>query len=300
MNFSRSQLVFVLVYVLLIFNSCFPMQYSHSKVIINGVVMNGGGQEITPSVHIDSESYSIEDIDKVKLKDGTLLVYQHDNQDSLEVTANRNILPYIALHATKRILTLGLKNNIRLSEIAHIVYTLRTKNLNSIKLSGCGDVKFMEPFESPSLTVEISGSGRCYADSLVTKILRLKLSGSGSFNFNKLRCENLQTSISGSGSASFRQGSAGDQEFRISGSGNIQAAQLHGKVANVEISGKGNAEVNIDDTLTVRAPSPQCVTNSGRATPIFEKNSSSNSVVIMNGSSIVAAASVYVNGTKYW
>lgn len=310
MNLCRSKTAFIFVNILPICTCCFSMQYKYSTcgstVIINGMVMNTGGKEIIPSDEVASETYAINDVNKVKLTAlGTLLVYQQKkgNPDSLEITANQNILPYIAPHCNSQgTLTLGLKDNVILRGIAHLVYTLRAKELSSIKLSGCGDVRFMEQFESPSLTVGISGNGKCRADSIVAKMLKLKLSGNGSFNFNNLRCVQLKSSISGNGSACFGQGFATNQEFKVSGNGHIFAAQLTGNVANLEISGSGKAEVNIDDTLTVRAHSRQSVINNGRAIMTFEKISSGGSVVVMGGSGTVTAISggIYIDGKRYW
>ncbi len=282
--FNLMKIVF-LINFLAVLDNCFPMgQYptmfdrsGGGIVMINGRVMGGGaGPVIVPSGQIETKAYKLDNaITDVKLSAiGTLIISQvnEGSSDSLEVRADQNVLPFVNPILDEGCLSLDLKDNVVINGNVTLIYILKVKSLESVKISGHGNIKFEEQFRTPKLSVAVSGNGKLEANDILTGKLKLKISGKGNFNINMLNCEELKSEISGNGSMNFNNGSAKNQIFTISGNGHILAAQLKGETANVDISGSGSAHVNIDGRLVVSAPNMDCVINHGRATPIFKRN----------------------------
>ncbi len=101
------------------------------------------------------------------------------------------------------------------------------KSLNSITLSGSGD-----------LTV----NGVVKADNLSNT-----LSGSGSISLNA-DAEEYSAVISGSGKIMIK-GKAEKARVQIAGSGNFKGEGLNTQVADLRVSGSGNVNINADESL---------------------------------------------------
>ena len=159
---------------------------------------------------------------------GTLIIEQ-GARESLEITAEDNLMNYLRSDVSGSRLQLGVKEFVNIHPTKDIVYRLTVKNLNQIESSGLGKVE-IKKLETDNLTLEISGSGRATIDNLQAKTLNLEISGLGDISAN---------------------GSAKDQHVEISGAGNFNAPNLASETAKVEISGTGNAILWVRDMLDI-------------------------------------------------
>jgi hypothetical protein len=101
------------------------------------------------------------------------------------------------------------------------------KDLNSIGISGSGDVFFKEGITTNSLKLRISGSG----DML-----------------GKVSVKTLESSISGSGDMKL-SGRADNSTVSVVGSGDYTARNLLTVSCAVRVSGSGDAEINASDRV---------------------------------------------------
>jgi hypothetical protein len=111
--------------------------------------------------------------------------------------------------------------------IEKVTVFITIRDMNSISVSGSGDVIF--------------------TDSIVTNSLAIGLRGSAGLSGN-VNTKELTAGISGSGKIKLA-GTATDATIRLSGSANFSAAQLVTENATVHISGSGHASVNASDQV---------------------------------------------------
>ena len=101
------------------------------------------------------------------------------------------------------------------------------KDVNSISLSGSGDVFFKE--------------------GLSTNSLRLRISGSGDI-LGKVDVKTLESSVSGSGDLKI-SGRADNSTVSVVGSGNFTGRNLVTITTAVRVTGSGDADVNASDRV---------------------------------------------------
>lgn len=101
--------------------------------------------------------------------------------------------------------------------------------LESITLSGSGDLLGVGIFEWGDLEIDINGSGDLDLELLA---------------------DDIETEIRGSGDVTL-QGDADQHDIRISGSGDLESFGLWTEETDIRISGSGDAEVYVEDVLDV-------------------------------------------------
>jgi len=102
-----------------------------------------------------------------------------------------------------------------------VVYVV-ARDINSISISGSGDVFFKNGINTNSMKIKVSGSGDV-AGRLNTKTLEVSISGSGDVKLS---------------------GRADDSNVRVSGSGDFEGRELVTASTMVRVVGSGDATVN--------------------------------------------------------
>ena len=183
--------------------------------------------EVRGSGNVITESRSVTGFNSVELSGiGTLIIEQGD-RESLEITAEENLLPHIKSAVSASRLQLGGEDFVNLLPTKDIIYRLKVKNLRQIESSGLGVVE-MKKLETDHLAIEISGSGRVSLDNLQAQTLTLEISGLGDVSI---------------------KGEVKSQQIEISGAGNYNAPNLSSENAEVEISGTGSAVLWVSQQL---------------------------------------------------
>ena len=101
--------------------------------------------------------------------------------------------------------------------------------LESIAVSGSGDVRSEGRIKSDNLQARVSGSGGIELE---------------------VEAEEMESRISGSGQIAL-SGNAGSSKISISGSGRLRAEDLKAKEYQIRISGSGNCRINVAERLEV-------------------------------------------------
>jgi hypothetical protein len=205
---------FTLLIIILLSGCAFPMRFTE---------VYGSGQLAT-------ESRRISGVESVDLSGvGTLIIEQGD-AESLEITADENLLNYIKSDVSGKKLQLGVNDFVDIQPAKDVVYHLTVKNISVIETSGLGNVEI---------------------NSLETENLGLKISGSGSITISNLKAKTLELEISGLGNVDL-SGSVDSQDIKISGAGNYQAQDLFSRQTDLEISGSGGATIWVADKLNLQ------------------------------------------------
>jgi len=108
-----------------------------------------------------------------------------------------------------------------------IIIYVSVKDINSVYISGSGDVAFRNGLSANSLKLKISGSGDMVG---------------------KVNAKTLECSITGSGDMSL-SGHAESSTIDLVGSGDYNAKNLLTVTTAVRVSGSGDAEVNASDKI---------------------------------------------------
>ena len=181
----------------------------------------GSGRSVT-------ETRAVSDFNAVEFAFiGDLVITQGD-EESLTITGDDNIVALIRTTVSDGVLRIdaGAANVGR--PIVPLRYALTVKNLDSLSLSGLGNIE-MPSLEGRDLAMSLSGAGSLTIDNLAVTDLAVSLSGLGSANLS---------------------GEVNQQAVTVSGAGSYYAANLRSQAAAVQISGVGNAEVWAVETLS--------------------------------------------------
>ncbi len=236
---------------------------------INGVSIDIPGQRINGSGDMQTETRDVTGFTRVDLQSIGNLTITQGSEESLTVTADDNLLPYIVTKVVNGTLEISARPNVSIDPTRTIEYHLVMKtvegvqlsgfgNINSeglkgtdleVKLSGSGDIS-IGTIECNSLLVRISGFGNFFSQSVRAKNPVIEITGSGDITVEDMQAEDVSVKISGFGDAAI-SGKATRQDAQILGSGDYKAGDLESESAAVKITGFGNARIWASETLNV-------------------------------------------------
>jgi len=176
-----------------------------------------------------SEEREISNFTGVSLEGiGDLEIIQGD-VEALTIEAEDNIMGKIESYVSGSTLHIGIERFINVVPTRGITYTLTVKDLNSIEISGYGDV-YIASLATDRLEVNVSGGGRIEVDNLMADSLGVELSGAGDFDL---------------------AGVVDQQNISLSGAGSYKASDLQSRVVEIDISGAGSAQLWATEELDV-------------------------------------------------
>ena len=191
----------------------------------SGSLATGCSRVITPAGERETETREVAGFDHVVLSSAGKLTIKPGKTASLEITADKNIMPYITSEVQAGELEIAIDTRGRVLELGGSdapEYVLTAPSITALTTSGSGDI-MGGPFSGGLFTIVVSGSGGMDLD-----------------NVDVLT---LDTTISGSGSVAIAGGVTGAQVVNVSGSGSFSAPDLESRVATVKVSGSGDVEV---------------------------------------------------------
>lgn len=182
--------------------------------------------------------------------EATVYVEQGEQQ-KVEITAPPQTLERIITEVKDSVLIIRYNRSISSSSKNTVPVSIRIvmPKIQSLSLSGNGQVFCEKSIQSPELKLSVSGSGNMKINSIQTQMLKVSLSGSGNIKLAE-PCEVLSTSVSISGSGFFiaEHLSAEEADVHITGSGGdcslTVTRSLHvGIIGSGEVHYKGNPVV---------------------------------------------------------
>lgn len=153
--------------------------------------------------------------------------------EGLSIEGEDNILPRIITEVRSGILYIGFERDNwqdMVQPTKSLIFTLKVKNMNSLDLSGLGNVIM------PKLSAED---------------LLIKVSGAGGVKINSATARNVTVTMSGAGNVDLA-GKVTGQTISMSGLGNYSAGDLESTTASITVSGAGGAKVWPKDSLNVK------------------------------------------------
>jgi hypothetical protein len=155
---------------------------------------------------------------RVSLSGSGHLIVEQSGTESLTVTTDDNLLPYIRTEVRGNTLELGSRSMTNLRPTDDIVFKLAVKQLDGLEVSGSGQAD-AKGVNADRMRIRISGSGDIAAQGTAND-LDLSISGSGAYRGEEMKSKRATAGISGSGRAVL----AVDQTLNanVSGSGSIE------------------------------------------------------------------------------
>lgn len=172
-----------------------------------------------------TESRDVSGFDGVVLHGSGTVRIEVTGTESLTIEAEDNLLEYLTTDVVGR--TLELESSRSISPTEEIIYTITAESLESLAISGSGEIAAIG-ITGSRLDTEINGSGSISAQGIDVGVASIDISGSGGVELS---------------------GNAGDLDLSISGSGDFEGAGLTAMEGEVSVSGSGDAIVNVTDRL---------------------------------------------------
>lgn len=197
--------------------------------------LTGNCKDYTASGVTKTESRDVAAFKNIFIKAGADVIIHQGDTYSLSVTADENMLPYIST-TTDNGGTLHIENE-KCNCPGIVEVELTIPDLETMHISGSGNIVFPEDFNFNTFTVHISGSGvlnvkgtaqnmdvhvsgACDLKAADLKAENVGIHVSGSCKADVYADNKLDVTISGAGTVRY-SGNAQDIHQNISGSGNI-------------------------------------------------------------------------------
>ena len=188
---------------------------------------------IEGSGNIITEARDVSAFDRVTLSGFGEVTVEQGEAESLTVSTDDNIMPYVTTEVRNNTLILDFDDKGRnrgYNPTDGIKFNLVVKDLSRI---------------------DISGAGSFDVNELETEALLADLSGASSLEIGDLTANELVVRQSGAGTV-FVSGQVEGQELAHSGVGSYHAADLESKTAIIDISGAGSATVWATESLDIQ------------------------------------------------
>ncbi len=161
---------------------------------------------------------------------GDLTIEVGEEEETLRIEAEDNLLGYIETEVRDGTLRIQTRDKVNLKPKRSIHFYLTVRELNTIVLSGLGDI-------------EVPG--------LETSRFAVRISGMGDVKIGELNADRLDGIISGIGDLEIAGGQVEAQDIVISGVGEYRAGDVRSDKVEITSSGVGNATVWATETLDV-------------------------------------------------
>jgi uncharacterized protein YaaQ len=193
--------------------------------------MVSGGVKGTGS--IEKETRDVKDFKGVNLMSSGNVFLKKGTTFSVVVETHKNIAELLETVNDNGTLKIRFKNNIGNIHYDKLNIYVEAPSIETIDLSGSGDIMADNAISNAGLAIDLSGSGR----------IELKEGG----------YTQLTANLGGSGSIAL-SGTAENGVYAITGSGNIDMKNMKAKAVKAEVTGSGNiychADAELDAAIT--------------------------------------------------
>lgn len=176
------------------------------------------------------------------------------SSDRANILCDSNLLQHIITDVEGDRLTLRVARGVSINPSAGCTIEVSVSTAPvAIDVSGAGDLTVELGLESLQ-TLDVSGAGNVvFPDDAGVCGLDVDISGSGDVDLGRIGGTECPLSLDLSGASTLTgEGTGSDLTFNLSGSGTVALAELTVKSADVTISGAGDGEITVTDTLKAR------------------------------------------------
>ena len=217
------------------------------------------GQKVKGNGNVVTIERSTDDYDGIGVSGWFDVTLVDGKEGELTLKGEENLLEHIITEVKNGKLAIRVEKGYNLQPSSWkegIQITVPVESINSIAMSGSGDVVGKRTLKSDDFTTAMSGSGDISLD---------------------LEVETLSAAMSGSGDMDLR-GHAGTFEATISGSGDIDAYGLEADNVEATVSGSANINVTAKKMLKARVSGSGDISYRGNPEKVDTKTSGSGDI----------------------
>jgi hypothetical protein len=193
---------------------------------------------------IVTETRDVSGFSGIDFRIGGEVYYKKDSAYRVEVSAQRNILDKLETYVSDGKLVIKSSNGIHLRSYKDVRVLVSGPQMNSLRVSGSGDIITSDAFTTGSMDMDVSGSGKITVTDMTAGYADVKISGSGDIKIHNGAVTEERLKISGSGSMDLSNVTAANATTTTSGSGDIRLQVSQHLKATISGSGsvyyKGN------------------------------------------------------------
>ena len=180
----------------------------------SGTCIDGSGE-------ISSESRNVTYFESINLRTAGNVFISQGNENSVKIESNKDILPQLITKVEDETLLIDCEKAICPAKL-NIYVTV--KDLNSVQLSGSGNIFNFTPIRTDELFI--------------------KSIGSGNVNITEVNCSKLGIVSGGSGNVSV-DGNTNASVVEVNGSGNVNTLDLTNDYMSVTLNSSGEAKAKV-------------------------------------------------------
>ena len=213
------------------------------------------------------EKRNVGDFTKIAFRVPGKVYLRQGSSNSVEIEGTKDVLSIVKTDVEGSTLKIHSPTKWNWSKTDKATVYITVRDLESVSVSGSGDLVGESNFSVRDLDLNVSGSGSMKLQIEASGEVEADVSGSGSLEL-KGSSRGIESDISGSGRTVLDMTVNGEAEFSISGSGRIEArgkakevttsisgsgrvmaADLETNRCKVRISGSGGMEIHVNDEL---------------------------------------------------
>lgn len=217
------------------------------------------GKKVKGNGNVVSIERSVGDYDGIGVSGWFDVELVDGNEGELTLKGEENLLEHIVTEVKNGKLSIKVEKGYNLKPTSWkegIYITVPVESVNSIALSGSGDIVGKTTLKTDSFKTSMSGSGDITLDVNVSSI---------------------SASMSGSGDITL-SGSTGDFDATISGSGDIKAYELSADNVDATVSGSADIKVTANKMLKARVSGSGDISYKGNPGKVDTKTSGSGDI----------------------
>ncbi len=215
---------------------------SLSALLLSGCAFNSKNVVVGNGV-ISSKVITLPAFTELSVRGSADVKYFQGDQ-SIVLTADENLLDLYEFEVENGKLIISTKDGYSLLPKVEVSVKLRSPELNSVNITGSGDVDILGGLEcSGDFDFSIAGSGSLEAGWISCKTLSSSISGSGDIEIDELTADKCDISINGSGDASVKCNNVKEVSVVVNGSGDVELSGTAGRL-NSKVNGAG--DINTD------------------------------------------------------
>ena len=210
--------------------------------------------------NITTETRSTSDYDGVSLGGSFDVVLVKGKEGKITIKGEENLLKYIETEVKRGVLKIKVKKGINLRMTRKMVVTVPYQDLESVSLSGSGDLTSNGTIKTDRFSLAIAGSGNMSV-KVIANTVKSSIAGSGNINLT---------------------GNADELICSIAGSGDINAYELKKKTTSAKVAGSGNIKTSVSDKISAKVVGSGNIYYKGNPDKIDSKSAGSGSIIDRN------------------
>ena len=217
------------------------------SLLLVGLYACSDNKDIKADGDIITQPFELGSFEAIEVSIPGNVYINQDGNERLEIETSENLFDVIEVEVKDGVLEISSEYNFK--EVSVLNLYVQVDNISAIEMASPGVLYTLECLESPSLEVEMAGSGGINLCGNFED-LEVILSGSGTINLNNLVAESITTETTGSGEVN-ASGTSTSVDYVIVGSGDVNGFNMQADFAIVIIEGSGDVEANVAQNLDV-------------------------------------------------